>query len=52
MQVPATERGCACFGPFEADLISHELRRDGNKIKLQELPFQVLAILLEHPGEL
>jgi TolB-like protein/DNA-binding winged helix-turn-helix (wHTH) protein len=52
MQVPATERSCARFGPFEADLTSHELRHDGSKVKLQEMPFQILAILLEHPGQL
>ena len=52
MQVPATERRHARFGLFEVDLISHELRHDGSKIKLQEMPFQVLAILLGQPGEL
>ena len=39
------------FGPFEADLRSGELRRDGVKVRLQEQPFQVLALLLERPGE-
>src|SRR5262249_28383009 len=38
------------FGPFEADLVSGELRREGIKIRLQEQPFQILAILLEQPG--
>ncbi len=52
MQVPATERRCARFGSFEADLTSCELRKDGHKIKLQEKPFQILAILLDQPGEL
>jgi TolB-like protein/DNA-binding winged helix-turn-helix (wHTH) protein len=40
------------FGPFEADLRTRELRKHGLKLKLQEQPFQVLAILLQHPGEL
>ena len=40
------------FGVFEVDLRSGELRRNGLKIKLQEQPFQILAMLLEHPGEL
>jgi Tol biopolymer transport system component/DNA-binding winged helix-turn-helix (wHTH) protein len=40
------------FGIFEADLRAGELRRNGIKIRLQEQPFQVLAILLERPGEL
>ena len=39
------------FGTFEADLESGELRRNGIKIKLQEQPFQLLAMLLERPGE-
>jgi DNA-binding winged helix-turn-helix (wHTH) protein len=39
------------FGPFEADLRTGELRKDGVKLKFSGQPFQVLAILLEHPGE-
>src|SRR6266853_6380921 len=40
------------FGTFEADLRAGELRRNGRKFRLQEQPFQVLAMLLEHPGEI
>lgn len=39
------------FGVFEADLLSGELRRRGAKVKLQEQPFQVLAALLQRPGQ-
>jgi cholera toxin transcriptional activator len=39
------------FGTFEVDLRARELRRQGRKIRLQDQPFQVLAILVEHPGE-
>ncbi len=39
------------FGIFEANLSLGELRKNGAKIRLQEQPFQVLAILLERPGE-
>ncbi len=39
------------FGIYEADLKSGELRKNGSKIRLQEQPFQVLAMLLEHPGD-
>ena len=39
------------FGVFELDLRSGELRKLGIKIKLHNQPFQVLATLLEHPGE-
>ena len=39
------------FGDFEADLRSGELRKAGRKLKFGGQPFQVLAILLEQPGE-
>ena len=39
------------FGAFEADLPSGEIRKSGSRIKLQDQPFKVLQILLEHPGE-
>lgn len=41
----------ARFGVFEADFRSRELRRRGVKVRLAEQPFQVLALLLERPGE-
>ncbi len=39
------------FGVFELDLRSGELRKHGSKIRLQAQPFQVLAMLLQHQGE-
>jgi cholera toxin transcriptional activator len=39
------------FGVFEADLSTGELRKNGAKVRLQEQPFQILAFLLVHPGE-
>ena len=39
------------FGVFELDPASRELHKQGLKARLQEQPFQVLQILLEHPGE-
>jgi Tol biopolymer transport system component/DNA-binding winged helix-turn-helix (wHTH) protein len=39
------------FGVFELDLRAAELRRNGIRVKLQEQPFQVLAELLERPGQ-
>ncbi|HET8923138.1 MAG TPA: tetratricopeptide repeat protein [Candidatus Acidoferrum sp.] len=39
------------FGVFEVDLRAGELRKHGLQVRLQEQPFQVLAMLLEHPGE-
>ncbi|MGH9601497.1 MAG: tetratricopeptide repeat protein [Terriglobales bacterium] len=46
---PASPR--VCFSVFEVDLRSGELHRNGSRVKLQELPFKILALLLEHPGE-
>jgi len=37
---------------FEVDLRAGELRKQGIKIKLQEQPFHLLQMLLEHPGEI
>jgi DNA-binding winged helix-turn-helix (wHTH) protein/Tol biopolymer transport system component len=39
------------FGLYEVDLAARELRRDGAVVKLQDRPFEVLAILIERPGE-
>src|SRR5437870_12521475 len=40
------------FGIFEVDLAAGELRKGGARVRLQEQPFQVLAYLLQHPGEI
>ena len=40
------------FGTFEVDLRLGELRKNGLRIKLTGQPFQILVILLEHPGDL
>ena len=39
------------FGPFELDLSTAELRNNGATSKLAEQPFQILAELVQHPGE-
>ena len=39
------------FGVFEADLETGELRERGRKVRLQEKPFQTLALLLEKAGD-
>ena len=39
------------FGIFEADLKAGELRRSGVRVRLQGQPFKLLAVLVEHPGE-
>ena len=38
------------FGVFEVDLRAGELHKHGLRVRLQDQPFQVLAMLLEHPG--
>ena len=40
------------FGSYEVDLLTRELRKDGTKVKLEGLPFEILALLIERPGEL
>lgn len=40
------------FDRFELDLRSGELRREGRRIRLQEQPFQLLALLIENAGEI
>src|SRR5712692_8351993 len=39
------------FGVFQIDVRAGELHKNGVKLKLQEQPFQVLCLLVEHPGE-
>jgi Tol biopolymer transport system component/DNA-binding winged helix-turn-helix (wHTH) protein len=52
MERPAVNPNTVQFGVFEVDLQARELRKSGVKIKLNEQPFQVLALLLERPGEI
>jgi TolB-like protein len=40
------------FGRFEIDSHTRELRKDGVRLRLQDQPFALLALMLEHPGEL
>jgi len=49
---PATNPRIVQFGLFELDLDARELRKSGVRIKLQEQPFQILAMLLERSGEI
>src|SRR6478736_5054641 len=43
--------GVVRFSVFEVDLRSGELRRSGVRIKLQDQPFRLLRILLDHAGD-
>jgi DNA-binding winged helix-turn-helix (wHTH) protein len=58
-QAPVTEtsslkRECdqVRFGQYMADLTTHELWRNGIKVKLAGQPFIILEALLRHPGKL
>src|ERR1041384_6197897 len=39
------------FESFELDVRSRELRKGKNRIRLQEQPFEILRMMLEHPGD-
>jgi Tol biopolymer transport system component/DNA-binding winged helix-turn-helix (wHTH) protein len=40
------------FGPYQADLRAGELRRHGLKLRLQEKPLQLLAVLAAQQGQI
>ena len=40
------------FSVFEVDVYTAELRKHGIRVHLEEQPFHILLLLLEHPGEL
>jgi DNA-binding winged helix-turn-helix (wHTH) protein/tetratricopeptide (TPR) repeat protein len=48
----SAQRRMFSFADFTLDLRARELRRNGIRLKLPGQPFAVLAMLLEHPGEL
>src|SRR5579863_10317967 len=51
MSLPPVSPGKVRFGIFEADLRAGELLRSGVKVRIQDLPFRALSILLSRPGE-
>jgi DNA-binding winged helix-turn-helix (wHTH) protein/tetratricopeptide (TPR) repeat protein len=51
MRTPVNFRDSYRFGLFEADPTSGELLRQGVRVRIQDLPFRLLIILLEHAGE-
>jgi TolB-like protein/DNA-binding winged helix-turn-helix (wHTH) protein len=52
MHVKSSSPRVVSFGAFTVNLRLGELRKFGTRLKLQEQPFQVLALLLERPGDL
>ncbi len=51
METPASSSRRVYTGLFEIDFGSGEVHKEGRKVQLQEQPFRVLAVLLEHAGE-
>jgi len=53
MQLPSISRSSRvlAFGVFRVDLSRRELLKHGLKVKIQDLPFQLMMVLLEKPGE-
>lgn len=51
MQSPSPLTDIVHFGIFQLDLKARELHKAGVKVKLQEQPFRVLALLLDRAGQ-
>jgi DNA-binding winged helix-turn-helix (wHTH) protein len=49
--LPSSQQHIIRFDDFEADLRSRQLRKAGRLIDLQDMPFRILVILLEHAGD-
>ena len=52
MSIQATQSSKHRFGPFEVDLRSGEIFKEGRPVKLQDQPFRLLTLLLQRPNEL
>ncbi len=52
MESPAEFKHIIRFAEFELDVRAGELLTNGHRVILPEKPFQILAALLEHPGEM
>jgi DNA-binding winged helix-turn-helix (wHTH) protein/tetratricopeptide (TPR) repeat protein len=51
MALETRSSGILRFGTFEVDVRAGELRKQGQRVKLQDQPLQVLAVLLQRPGD-
>jgi DNA-binding winged helix-turn-helix (wHTH) protein len=49
--MPSTLPSVVRFADFEVDVCAGELRKNGDKVRLQEQPFLLLIVLLESAGE-
>ncbi|HEY6184592.1 MAG TPA: tetratricopeptide repeat protein [Terriglobales bacterium] len=51
MDLFTTGKKVARFGLYEADLQERVLTKGGLRVRVQDQPFQILALLLDRPGE-
>ncbi len=51
MQAPSPITEIVRFGLFQLDLKAHELHKAGVKVKLQDQPFRMLALLVDRAGQ-
>jgi Tol biopolymer transport system component/DNA-binding winged helix-turn-helix (wHTH) protein len=51
MDSPIGSQPSFAFGPYEADLHSGELRKNGSRIRIQDLPLRLMSVLAENPGQ-
>src|SRR5260370_9279063 len=51
MEAPTPFADMVRFGTFQLDLKAHELHKAGVKVKLQDQPFRVLALLVAQAGQ-
>jgi DNA-binding winged helix-turn-helix (wHTH) protein/tetratricopeptide (TPR) repeat protein len=49
--MPSEPQTVVRFGVFEADLRAGDLRKKGTRVKIQDLPFRALGVLLSRPNE-
>ncbi len=52
MESNDSKQSLVCFGPYEIDLRTQEIRKHGTVIRLTGQPFQILEMLLSRPGDL
>ena len=52
MQAPSPLTDIVRFGIFQLDLTARELHKAGVKVKLQDQPFRVLALLVDRAGQI
>ena len=51
MDSPIGSQPSFAFGPYQADLPAGQLRKNGSRIKIQDLPLRLLSVLAENAGQ-